>query len=176
MMNRVEDNQLHFLHVWISVFCQILLIYKNIDDFSNEIIAGFAFVILLLDAALYGHREIGEHRSVDHCRLLDAPSRLLHLLWIVLGRNNAYEIRIHHGFLGSEGNGKLATKLQVVCGDVISHRNHNLLHVLLSCPGSAHCVGNSFLFILVCCLRNRHTSIFSPVTFSKKFHRNDWKF
>jgi hypothetical protein len=54
MMNRVEDNQLHLFHVWISVFCQILLIYKNIDDFSNEIIAGFAFVILLLDAALQG--------------------------------------------------------------------------------------------------------------------------
>lgn len=45
MMNRVEDNQLHLLHVWISVFCQILLIYKNIDDFGNEIITGFAFVI-----------------------------------------------------------------------------------------------------------------------------------
>ena len=138
MMNRVEDDQLHLLHVWISVFCQILLIYKNIDDFGNEIITGFAFVILLLDAALQGHREIGEHRSVDHSRLLDVPSRLFHLFRVVLGRNNAHEIRSHHGFLGSEGNGKLAAKLQVVCGDVISHRNHNLLHVPLSCPGSVY--------------------------------------
>ena len=69
MMNRVEDNQLHLLHVWI------------------------------------------------------VPSRLLHLLRVVLGRNNAHEIRSHHGFLGSEGNGKLATKLQVVCGDVNSMKD-----------------------------------------------------
>ena len=123
MMNRVEDNQLHLLHVWISVFCQILLIYKNIDDFGNEIITGFASVIFLLDAALQGHWEIGEHRSVNHSRFLDVPSRLLHLLQVVLGRNNAHEIRSHHGFLGSEGNGKLATKLQVVCGDVNSMKD-----------------------------------------------------
>lgn len=62
MMNRVEDNQLHLLHVWISVFCQILLIYKNIDDFGNEIIAGFTFVVFLLDAALQGHWEIGNYQ------------------------------------------------------------------------------------------------------------------
>ena len=42
---------------------------KNIDDFSNEIIAGFAFVILLLDAALQGHREIGEHRRSEERRV-----------------------------------------------------------------------------------------------------------
>lgn len=54
MMNRVEDNQFHLLHVWISVFCQILFIYKDIDDFGDEIIARFAFIELLLDAALQG--------------------------------------------------------------------------------------------------------------------------
>lgn len=113
-MNRVEDNQFHLLDVWISVFSQILFIYKNIDDFGNEIIAGFAFVVFLLDSALQGHWEIGEHRSVNHSRLFDVPSRLLHLLRVVLGRNNAHEIRGHHGFLGSEGNGKLAAKLQVL--------------------------------------------------------------
>src|SRR5574344_732292 len=57
MMDRVEDNQFHLLHVWISVFCQILFIYKDIDDFGNEIISRFAFIELLLDAALQGHRK-----------------------------------------------------------------------------------------------------------------------
>ena len=31
MMNRVENNQLHFLKVRISIFCQIFLIHKDID-------------------------------------------------------------------------------------------------------------------------------------------------
>ena len=57
MMNRVEYNQFHLLHVWISVFGKIFLIDKDIDDIGDEIIARFAFIELFLDAALQGPRE-----------------------------------------------------------------------------------------------------------------------
>lgn len=36
MMNRVENYQLHFLKVRISIFCQIFLIHKDIDDFCAK--------------------------------------------------------------------------------------------------------------------------------------------
>ncbi len=102
---------------------------------SATIIACFALIELLLDAALQSHREIGEYRGIDLRRLLDVPTRLLHLLRVVLGGNDAYEISGHHGFLGCEGNGKLAVNLQVVCGGVLSYRDHNLIHVQLLGPG-----------------------------------------
>ena len=49
MMNRIERDQIHLLHIGFAVFCQVLFITEDIDDFCNEIIACLAFVYLLLN-------------------------------------------------------------------------------------------------------------------------------
>ena len=95
MVNRVKDYQFHLLHIWITIFCQILLIHKNIDDFCHKIVACLAFIVFLLDATLQSHREICENRSAYHNCLLDVPSCLFHLLRVVFGRYDAYKIGCH---------------------------------------------------------------------------------
>ncbi len=51
-MYRVEGDKLHFLHIGLSIFCQVLFVTENVHDFCNEIIASLAFVYLLLPSVI----------------------------------------------------------------------------------------------------------------------------
>ena len=71
----VVAGLLHFLYIWFAIFCQVLFITEDIDDFCNEIIACLAFVNLLiaclafvnllLNPTFKCHWELLEHRSID---------------------------------------------------------------------------------------------------------------
>ena len=167
MVDWVENYQFHLLHIRITVFCQILLVHKDIDNFCHKIVAGLAFVVFLLDAALQSHREICEYRSINHSCLLDVPSCLIHLLRVVFGRYDAYKIGCHHCILGGKGYSKLAIAIQILCCDMRAHGNHYFLHVPLSTPRSIHCVWGA---ILIICAYNQHGHRYYPWFWCKTFH------
>ena len=61
----VVAGLLHFLYIWFAIFCQVLFITEDIDDFCNEIIACLTLVYLLLNPTFKCHWELLEHRSID---------------------------------------------------------------------------------------------------------------
>ena len=52
MMNRIESDQLHLLHIRFAVICKILFVAKDVHDFCYEVIASLALINLLLHSAL----------------------------------------------------------------------------------------------------------------------------
>ena len=51
MVNRVEGNQIHFLHIRLAVFGQIPFIAEYVHDFSYEVVACLTLVNFLLYTA-----------------------------------------------------------------------------------------------------------------------------
>ena len=47
MVNRVEGNQFHLLHIRFAVFGQILFVTENIDDFCYEVVARLTLVSIV---------------------------------------------------------------------------------------------------------------------------------
>ena len=46
VVNGIEGNQLHFLHIGFAILGQILLITEDIDDFSNKVVSSLALIYL----------------------------------------------------------------------------------------------------------------------------------
>jgi hypothetical protein len=52
MMNRLIDDETHFLYIRLAVSSQIHLVHQDVDDVCNQVVAIFRLINLLLDAAL----------------------------------------------------------------------------------------------------------------------------
>ena len=48
VMNRIECDQIHLLHIRFAVFGQILFVTENIDDFCYQIVASLTLVFCIL--------------------------------------------------------------------------------------------------------------------------------
>ena len=52
VMDRLKGNELHLFHIRFAIFCQIVLIDKDIDDFGNDVVAVLSFIYLTENTTL----------------------------------------------------------------------------------------------------------------------------
>ena len=114
MVNGIEGNQLHFLHIGFAILGQILLITEDIDDFSNKVVSSLALIYLLLHTAFQRHRELLEHRRIHIRSLFNSPARFLHLVRRVSAADNAYIVRGYHRLSGCKSYCQLWIHGQIV--------------------------------------------------------------
>ena len=113
VMDGIEDDELHFFNVGTAIFSQVGFVNKAITDFGSAVLAFGRLAEFLLDAAFQGHGEVGEDRGVHLFSLYGGPAGFLHLLCVVLGRNDAYEVGGYQGLPRGEGYGEFAVAVEV---------------------------------------------------------------
>ena len=141
-MYGVEGQQVHLLQVGLAILGKVFLVDSDIQNLGHNVVARLRLINLPLDAALHRHGEVSEHRCVHLLALLDFPAGLCHLILYLLSADYAYIVSSHHRLSSGKGNGEVGIGIEVDCGLMVAHRNHDLVIIPLATPG---CVGYRLL-------------------------------